>query len=207
MGTWLTLQCKIITCNLGGEAEWCGKWKCTHTHFHLLSQLVFWLVHMHLFTFKVIINKHYYFLNYSEFVFFFFSFSCFLPRELPLAFVVKLIWWCWILLTFACLESFWFLHQILARVLLGRVFLVVVLPFHQFKHSVPFHQHKHSLWFIEFLLRNQLIAWWEFSCILLIVFSLNAFNILSWLTFVSLITMYLGLFLLGFILPGTLWDS
>ena len=54
-----------------------------------------------------------------------FSFSCFLPKEVPLAFVVKLVWGCWILLTFACLESFWFLHQIWRRVLLGRVFLVV----------------------------------------------------------------------------------
>ena len=36
-----------------------------------------------------------------------------------------MVWWCWILLTFACLESFWFLHQIWRRVLLGRVFLVV----------------------------------------------------------------------------------
>ena len=31
---------------------------------------------------------------------------CFLLREVTLAFVVKLVWWCWILLTFACLESF-----------------------------------------------------------------------------------------------------
>ena len=50
---------------------------------------------------------------------------CFLPREVTLALVVKLIWWCWILLTFACLERFWFLHQIWRRVLLGRVFLVI----------------------------------------------------------------------------------
>ena len=28
---------------------------------------------------------------------------CFLPREVPLTFVVNLIWWCWILLTLACL--------------------------------------------------------------------------------------------------------
>ena len=50
---------------------------------------------------------------------------CFLPREVPLAFVVKLVWWCWILLIFPGLESFWFLHQIWRRVLLVRVFLVV----------------------------------------------------------------------------------
>ena len=49
----------------------------------------------------------------------------FLPGEVPLAFVVKLAWWHWILLTFACLERFWFLHQIWTRVLLGRIFLVV----------------------------------------------------------------------------------
>ena len=31
---------------------------------------------------------------------------CSLPREVPLAFMVKLVWWCLILLTFACLDSF-----------------------------------------------------------------------------------------------------
>ena len=31
---------------------------------------------------------------------------CFLPGEVILAFVVKLVWWCQILLTFACLKSF-----------------------------------------------------------------------------------------------------
>ena len=37
----------------------------------------------------------------------------------------------------------------------------------------------HSLWLIEFLLRNQLIAWWEFPCMFLVASSLVAFNILS----------------------------
>ena len=55
----------------------------------------------------------------------FFLLLCFLPREVPLAFAVKQTWWCWILLTFSCLESFWFLHQIWTRVLLGRILLVV----------------------------------------------------------------------------------
>ena len=50
---------------------------------------------------------------------------CFLPREVPLGFVVNLVWRCWIPLTFACLESFWFLHQNWMRVFIGRVFLVV----------------------------------------------------------------------------------
>ena len=90
-----------------------------------------------------------------------------LPREVPLAFVVKLVWWCWILLTFSCLESFWFLHQIWRRVLLGGVFLVVSssLSSLEINHAIPF-------WLVEFLLRNQLIAWWEFPCMLFVVFSL-----------------------------------
>ena len=50
---------------------------------------------------------------------------CFLSREVPLAYAVELVWWCWILLTFACLKSFWFPHQIWKRVLLGRIHLVV----------------------------------------------------------------------------------
>ena len=50
-----------------------------HTRFHLLSQFVFWLVHMHLFTFKVIINKYYYFLNYS--VCFLFLFLLLFPTQ------------------------------------------------------------------------------------------------------------------------------
>ena len=62
---------------------------------------------------------------------------CFLCREVPLVVLVKLIWWCWILLTFACLESFWFLCQIWTRVLLHRVFLVVGASFHHFKYIMP----------------------------------------------------------------------
>ena len=44
-------------------------------------------------------------------------------REVPLTFVVKLVWGCWILLAFACLWSFWFLCRIWMRALLSRVFL------------------------------------------------------------------------------------
>ena len=43
---------------------------------------------------------------------------CFLSRAVPLTFVVELVWWCWILLTFAYLWSFWFLCQIWMRSLL-----------------------------------------------------------------------------------------
>jgi len=31
---------------------------------------------------------------------------CFLPREIPLAFAVKLVWWCWILLTLLVWKAF-----------------------------------------------------------------------------------------------------
>ena len=62
---------------------------------------------------------------------------CFLCREVPLVVLVKLIWWCWILLTFACLESFWFPCQIWTRVLLHRVFLIVGACFHHFKYIMP----------------------------------------------------------------------
>ena len=44
---------------------------------------------------------------------------------LPFSICYKAGLWCWILLTFACLESFWFLHRIWRRVLLSRAFLVV----------------------------------------------------------------------------------
>ena len=50
----------------------------------------------------------------------------FSARAIPLALVAMLVWWSWILLTFGCLESCWFLHEIWMRVLLGRVFLVVL---------------------------------------------------------------------------------
>ena len=87
------------------------------------------------------------------------------------------------------------------RVLLDRVFLVVVssvfsLSIYQ---AVPF-------WLVEFLLINQLITWWEFPYRW--SSSLADFHILSLpLIFVRLITMSLIVFLLGFILPGTLCAS
>ena len=49
----------------------------------------------------------------------------FLTIQIPLPFVVKLIWWCWILWTFTCLKNFWFLHQFWMRSLPGIVILVV----------------------------------------------------------------------------------
>ena len=82
-------------------------WTC----FHLLSQFTLLVGAFNTFTFKVIINIRYYLLIINLIIikrsYYHFSFLllvlCFLPREVPLAFVGKLIWCCWTLLTFACL--------------------------------------------------------------------------------------------------------
>jgi len=86
--------------------------------------------------------------------------------------------------------------------MLGRVFLVVgsslssLLIFH----AIPF-------WLVEFLLRNQLIAWWTFAYMLFVIFPLLLLLFYPSLIFVSLITMCFGVFLLGLILLGTLCAS
>ena len=169
MGTLLMWQCKIITYSLRGQAEGCVKWGNTHVHvfIHPASLCLFFGA-FNPFLFKVMVDM-YVFITIFLIVLGLFSVGlffllCFLSREVPLAYAVELVWWCWILLTFACLKSFWFLHQIW-RVLLGRVFLVVgsSLSSLQVYHAIPF-------WLVEFLLRNQLIAWWEFPCILFVVF-------------------------------------
>ena len=74
----------------------------------------------------------------------------FMPTEVPLAFIVKLVWWCWILWTFDYLDSFWFLHQILNKSLAGWSILgFTFFPF------ITSNVSGHFL--VEFLLRNQLI--------------------------------------------------
>ena len=83
---------------------------------------------------------------------------------------------------------------------MGRVFLVVgfFLSSLYIYHGTPF-------WPTKSVLKSQLITLWGFPCMLFVAFSLVAFNILSlYLTFVSLINMCLIMFLLGFILYGTL---
>ena len=127
-----------------------------------------------------------------------FLFLYFLPRKVLLSFSVELVWWCWILLTFACLESFRFLHQIWRRVLLGRIFLVIGSSLS-------------SLWICHSLLvcrvsveksadnlMGLLLYVMSFFPLLLLYF-LSVFNF-----FFSLITMSLSVFLLGFIFPGVL---
>ena len=88
------------------------------------------------------------------------------------------------------------LNEILARYsYLGCRFF----PFSTLYPAIPF-------WPVEFLLKDQLLS----VCYLYVTccFSLVAFNILSFcLVFVSLISMCLGVFLLGFIVNGTLCSS
>ena len=92
---------------------------------------------------------------------------CFLPRKFPLAFIAKLVWWCWILLAFVCLWSFWFLCWVWIRAFLGRVFLVVgFFPLSlQTYPATPF-------WPAEFLLKNLLITLWGFPYTSFVTFTL-----------------------------------
>ena len=126
------------------------------------------------------------------------SFSCFLPREAPLAFIVKLVWLCWTLLTFACLETFWFLYQIWRRVLLGGVLLVVGSFLSSLKiwHAIPF-------WLIVSV-EKSIESLMGIPLCVICRFSLAAFNILSLsLIFISLIAMCFGV--LPWVYPS--WDS
>ena len=146
----------------GGQAEWCDKWKCLHAHVFIHPGSLGLLVGtFNPFTFKVIINMY----NFGFISVGLSLVLSLLPTEGPLTFVIKVVWWCWILSAFGCLESYWFLHQIWMRVLLGRVFLVVgsSLSSLQIYPAIPF-------WLVEFLLRNQLIAWWEFLCVSFVIF-------------------------------------
>ena len=128
---------------------------------------------------------------------------CFL-WVVPLAFVIRLLQCCWILLTFAYLWSLWFLHQSSMKVLQGRVLYILGSPILSFWVQIY-----HAILFrlVELLLKNQLIAFWEFLCMLFVFFFL-VLNILSLsLIFASWISMSLCVFLLGFIQPGTLCTS
>ena len=90
----------------------------------------------------------------------------------------------------------------LKKILLGRVFLVVgsSLSSLWIYHAIPF-------WLVEFLLRNQLIAWWTFACMLFVIFPLLLLLFYLSLIFVSLITVCVSVFLCGFILPEILCTS
>ena len=161
---------------------------------------VFWLVRLIHFHLRYVWSS-YHFLNCVGFIFCMsFPLLCFLPREVPSAFVVKLVWWCWILLTFTSLESFWFLHQIWMRVLLGRRILG-----YKFFPFITLNRSCHSLLACRVSVEKSVDSLMGVLLYGICHFSLVVFNLLSlFLIFASFTTMCLGVFFLGFNLPGTL---
>ena len=115
-------------------------------------------------------------------------------------FVVKLVWWYWILLTFACLKSFFISPSILNEVHAGYSNLSCwFLPFSTLTISC------HSFLACRVSVETSAVKCMGFPLYVTCCFSLAAFNILSLcLVFVSLISVCLGVLLLGFILYGTL---
>ena len=69
-----------------------------YTCFHPPSRLCLLVAAFKLFVFKVIINMYdpitVFLIVWGLFSAGLFLLLCFLPREVPLAFVVKLVWWC-----------------------------------------------------------------------------------------------------------------
>ena len=155
-----------------GQVEWCGKWKCIHAHVFINPARVCLLVGaFNRFTFRVIINIYdpviIFLIVLDLFSVGLFLLLCLLPREVPLAFVVKLIGWCRILFNFCLSIKLLISPSNLNKVLLSRLFLVIgsSLSSLWIYHAIPF-------WLVEFLLRNQLRAWWEFPCMLFVIFPL-----------------------------------
>ena len=183
------------------------KWKCIHAHVFIhLASLCLLVGAFNPFTFEIIIDMYglitIFLIVLGLFSAYLFLLSCFLPREIPWAFAVKLLWWCWILLTSACLENFWFLHQIWRRVLLGRVFLVVGTFLYHLNISC------HLLLGCRVSVEKSADTLMGIPLHVVCCFSLAAFNILCLsLILVRLITMCLGVFLLGVIVPGMLCAS
>ena len=137
-------------------------------------------------------------LSFVEFLFPVAAFS-FLPREVPLVFVVKLVLCCWILLAFAYLWSFWFLLQIQVRALQGKVILVggffAFISLNISCHCLLTYRVSAEK-YADNLIRIPLYVICFFFLAAFIIFSLS-------LILVSLINMCLRVFLLGFILYGT----
>ena len=119
--------------------------------------------------------------------------------------VVRLVWWYWILLTFFCLsEKLLIFPSILNEILAGYSNLgCIFFPFNTLNISC------HSLLACRVSAERSPVKCMGFPLNVTCCFSLAAFNILSlYLVFVSLISMCLGVFLLGLTLYGTLclWD-
>ena len=116
----------------------------------------------------------------------------------------NLVWWYWIILTFAHLKSFLFLHQFcLNDILAGYCQLDCrCFPFNTLNISC------HSLLACRVSVERSAVKCMEFPLYVTCCFSLDAFNSLYvCLVFVSLINMCLEVFFLGFILYGTLCAS
>ena len=76
----------------GGQAEWCGKWKCIHAHVFIHSASLSLLVsEFNQFIFKVIIDTYdpitIFLVVLGLFFVSLFLLLCFLPREVSLAFL------------------------------------------------------------------------------------------------------------------------
>ena len=129
------------------------------------------LLHLHLRCNYWYVWSHHHFLYCFGFIFVgLFFLLCFLFREIPLVFIVKLVWWCWILLTFGSLQSFWFLHQTWMITLLSRVILVAFFSFHYFKYIL------HSLLTCRVSVEISAVSLMEIPLYIISCFSLVAFN-------------------------------
>ena len=124
------------------QAEWCGKWKCIYARVLIHPVRLCLLVGtFNSFTFKIIIKMcdsiTVFLIAWSLFSVNLFLFLCFLPREVPLAFVEKLVWCCWILLTFVWKVFDFSIKTEGESCLVGYSWLPL-LPFHHFKYTTPF---------------------------------------------------------------------
>ena len=120
---------------------------------------------------------------------------CFLSREVPLAFVVRLDCWCWILLTFTYLLKIdFFIKCEWSNLGVFFSFYLIIL-------SISCH----SLLAYRISVERPAVSLMGIPFYVICWFSLAAFNICSlYLIFVSLINMHLGVFLFVFILCGSL---
>ena len=125
---------------------------------------------------------------------------CFLLREVLLTFVVNFVWWCLIVLIFACLWNFCFLCQVWMTVLLS-ILSKCILGCRVFP-LITLNRSFHSLLVCRVSLEKSDDNLMGVPLCVICHCSPVAFNILSSsLIIVSLITMCHGLFFLGFILP------
>ena len=80
---------------MGGQAELCVKWKCIHARVFIhLARICLLVGEFNTFTFKVIINMYDPITILIVLDLFFVGLFLLLSRKVPLALVVKLVWWC-----------------------------------------------------------------------------------------------------------------